>query len=210
MIQFTIGFETAITTKDAEALTMLAERQAKEGAVFVEVGSWTGFSSCTLGVVVARNGGHLYCVDHWNGSPMTTLFDEAAQKDIYHIFEENLKSAGLWDHVTPIKSYSVDASKGFDDNSIDFLFIDADHRYKEFKKDLEAWMPKVKPGGVMCGHDCEAYYSMINLDTRNELDKNLNMDCPYGYHIGVIRGLYDVFHDEYSAAENSTVWFREM
>ena len=48
---------------------------------------------------------------------------------------------------------SLDAAKKFKNGSIDFLFIDGDHSYKAVKADLKAWYPKVKKGGVMCGHD---------------------------------------------------------
>jgi len=36
---------------------------------------------------------------------------------------------------------------------LDFVYIDADHSYDGAKNDLEAWYPKVKAGGVFCGHD---------------------------------------------------------
>jgi predicted O-methyltransferase YrrM len=37
------------------------------------------------------------------------------------------------------------------DGSLDFVFIDADHRYLAVIKDLAAWTPKLKPGGTLCG-----------------------------------------------------------
>jgi predicted O-methyltransferase YrrM len=36
---------------------------------------------------------------------------------------------------------------------LDFVFIDADHSYEGCKADIEAWFPKVKPGGLLSGHD---------------------------------------------------------
>ncbi len=36
---------------------------------------------------------------------------------------------------------------------LDFVFIDANHRYDEAKKDIQDWLPKIKPGGLLCGHD---------------------------------------------------------
>lgn len=39
------------------------------------------------------------------------------------------------------------------DDSLDFVFIDADHRYEAVIKDLAAWVYKLKPGGILCGHD---------------------------------------------------------
>lgn len=41
------------------------------------------------------------------------------------------------------------------DESLDFVFIDADHSYPACKIDMEKWMSKVKVGGYIIGHDCE-------------------------------------------------------
>ncbi|MDP7291685.1 MAG: class I SAM-dependent methyltransferase, partial [Verrucomicrobiota bacterium] len=39
------------------------------------------------------------------------------------------------------------------DNTLDFCYIDADHRYEAAKQDIELWLSKVKSGGIICGHD---------------------------------------------------------
>lgn len=48
---------------------------------------------------------------------------------------------------------SVDVAAEFADASLDFVFIDADHRYEAVVADIAAWFPKVKPGGWVGGHD---------------------------------------------------------
>jgi hypothetical protein len=50
-----------------------------------------------------------------------------------------------------IKDYSVEAAKGFDDESLDFVHIDANRSYWSVRQDLTAWTAKVRPGGIVSG-----------------------------------------------------------
>lgn len=50
---------------------------------------------------------------------------------------------------------SVEASKRFPDEYFDYVYIDAQHEYDSVLRDLRAWFPKVKGGGVLGGDDCD-------------------------------------------------------
>lgn len=52
-----------------------------------------------------------------------------------------------------IRDFSHLAASKFEDNSIDFVFIDAGHGYDDVVKDMTAWIPKVKKEGMVSGHD---------------------------------------------------------
>ena len=52
-----------------------------------------------------------------------------------------------------IRKESDFASTLFADESLDFVYIDADHREEFVRKDIELWFPKLKKGGVISGHD---------------------------------------------------------
>jgi|TARA_Y100000034_G_scaffold126510_1_gene177839 predicted O-methyltransferase YrrM len=52
-----------------------------------------------------------------------------------------------------LKMDTVAASHQFADFSFDFVFIDADHTYEGVMRDIEAWTPKIRPGGFITGHD---------------------------------------------------------
>lgn len=65
-------------------------------------------------------------------------------------------------HMEPLKDHfrtmfervdSFVAAKNFEDESIDFLFLDANHTYEFISKDIPAYLPKMKKGGVISGHD---------------------------------------------------------
>ena len=48
---------------------------------------------------------------------------------------------------------SVEAAKEFDDGSVWFVFIDGSHEYAAVRADAEAWLPHVRPGGLVAFHD---------------------------------------------------------
>jgi len=52
-----------------------------------------------------------------------------------------------------IEKPSLEAVREFDDCSLDMVYIDAGHLYLQVKADIQAWRKKVRPGGVLCGHD---------------------------------------------------------
>lgn len=58
---------------------------------------------------------------------------------------------------------SWEAARHYEDSSLDFVFIDANHKYESVKKDIAAWRPKVKPGGLICGHDYSQDYPGVML-----------------------------------------------
>ena len=48
---------------------------------------------------------------------------------------------------------TTDAAKQVDDGSLDMVFIDAGHDYDSVREDIANWLPKVRPGGIVAGHD---------------------------------------------------------
>ncbi|MDO8571494.1 MAG: class I SAM-dependent methyltransferase [bacterium] len=56
-------------------------------------------------------------------------------------------------NIKLIKAWSMDAVKTFEDESLDFVFIDANHDFAHVTEDIAAWSKKVKKGGLVCGHD---------------------------------------------------------
>ena len=52
-----------------------------------------------------------------------------------------------------IKSFSLDAIKNFKDNSLDYVYIDGNHSFDHVIQDIIQWSAKVRPGGIIAGHD---------------------------------------------------------
>lgn len=54
-----------------------------------------------------------------------------------------------------LKLPSVEAARQINDGSMDFVFLDADHSYEGVRDDIAAWLPKVRKGGWIGGHDID-------------------------------------------------------
>jgi predicted O-methyltransferase YrrM len=120
----------------------------KENDIVVEVGCYRGRSSFAIATAIKDSGKNinLFCVDSF-------LWSE----DQYDIFVNNMKDF----NIKVLRSESVIAAKQFKDESISFLFLDADHYYKAVILDIEAWLPKIKIGGIFAGHDYTKGYQGV-------------------------------------------------
>ena len=121
-----------------------------DNGVFIEGGAWLGKSSSFL-CDYAGDRINIFIIDTWRGSQneLDTTHKLATETDIYKIFLENMGERKF----TPIRKDSVEASKDFEDESCDVVYIDMEHTYEAVKKDIESWLPKVKYGGYIAGHD---------------------------------------------------------
>lgn len=174
-----------------------------ESPIIAEIGAWIGSSTCIIAKIAQLKDGKVYCIDHWEGSVGTAqvnIIDRGGNP--YERFKENMKALELTDVVHTIKQPSVDASRLFNDDSLDMVFIDADHRYESVQADISVWWPKLKIDGLMVGHDAEFYYNQ-KPNRITEVDKDTFGGC----HSGVIAALYDEFGDYHSLYPGEWIWW---
>jgi len=130
-----------------------------DGARIVEVGSWQGKSAIYLATQIKAMGkrAHVHCVDSFDGGTdkvLNSRIEEIGGSNaVFDILQRNIRKAQVHYMMTTHASTSVEAAKYFPDNSLSAVFIDADHSYDAVMSDLETWYPKVKPGGMLAGHD---------------------------------------------------------
>jgi len=83
------------------------------------------------------------------------------------------------DRAEMVKGYSPFAAEMFEDNSLDFIYIDGLHDYESVKADIAGFYPKLKVGGIISGHDYQledwpGVYNAVNeFISQNELEINV-------------------------------------
>lgn len=136
----------------------LAISRAQNGAKFVEIGVWKGGSTAYMGVEILNSGKKISydAIDTFEGSR-----EHGVVNGLYEEALNNLKPIIDVGVVNLIKGHSLDVCKNYDDESIDFCFIDGSHEYEDVKKDILAYLPKVKSGGILAGHDYDKIWDGV-------------------------------------------------
>ena len=132
---------------------------------FVEVGVWKGMSAVYMAVEIINSGKNIRfdCVDNWEYIDSQEEIPETMFNNLYETFLNNIEP--VKHIITPVRELSWDGAKHYEDESLDFIFIDAAHDYESVKKDIAAWFPKIKKGGIISGHDyswCEGVREAVN------------------------------------------------
>lgn len=97
----------------------------------------------------------LYCVDPWQNR-LPYYHDIVAHRnrdEDYTAAVQALQQFG--ERVKILRMLSEDAARQLGDINLDFVYIDANHDRDFVLQDIALWWPKVKPGGLLAGHDWE-------------------------------------------------------
>lgn len=121
--------------------------------VAVEVGTYKG--EFAVSMIDRLDPEKFYAVDPlklYPGMNSNPGYEFARQSLLDQLAEKVEHTMNVRGHKL-IRETSEVASQQFDDDSIDVVYLDADHSYKGCRNDIDYWFPKVKPGGILAGHD---------------------------------------------------------
>lgn len=97
----------------------------------------------------------LFCVDGWQ--PYSNYRDHVSSNKLEGFYQEAKQRLAPYPRATLIRKFSMDAVNDFADNSLDFVYIDANHDIQHCINDIAEWGKKVRPGGIIAGHDYARY-----------------------------------------------------
>jgi len=135
---------------------------------FKELGFETGAEvGVSFGInleLYCKEGFKMYGIDQWKDykdekyKPISWLARRGIMtktfEDVYKMAKERLDK---YPNCTLIRKMSMDALDDIPDGSLDFVYIDGNHKYGYVAMDLMQWSKKVRKGGIIAGHD---YYDI--------------------------------------------------
>ena len=148
-----------------EDLTQTFEKNKSLGKG-VEVGTYKG----EYAKVILNNWtGQLYLIDVWKNLNTEEYKDCCNQSDYTEVYKDcMLNIHGNEDRCFMLRCDSINAVNLFAEESLDFIYIDANHKYEFVLQDLKLWFPKLRKGGIFAGHD----FLKMNWNDDNNSSKN--------------------------------------
>jgi len=127
---------------------------ATHGSVFVEIGSFEGKSTSYMLDKIIKSGKkiHFFVIDLWDWD-WDFEKNVELERDIYEKFLSNMGDRISYENLHLIRADSIEASGGFRDETIDFIFFDGAHDYEKISAEIDAWLPKTKKDALVAGHD---------------------------------------------------------
>jgi len=142
----------------------------------VEIGVYRGKYTNTYSRILPP-GSQIWLVDPWTPN----RFYQA--KRIKRAYNKILKKYAEDPNVHIVQYPSIQASKLFPPKFFDWVYIDADHHYKQVLSDIKAWLPRCRY--LMSGHD----YVLVEHDSK----------APYRF--GVRKAVQEIFGPRYQTTK---------
>ena len=129
--------ELDAVSNNVAGLVDLCKKYIKQSDYGIEHGCFSGVSSRVISLHCKK----LDCVDPWSWEEV---------KEAEKMFDKILVD---YHNITKVKLPGAEAAKSYEDYSLDFVYIDADHTYSAVVADINTWKNKIKQGGYIAGHD---------------------------------------------------------
>jgi hypothetical protein len=131
----------------------------------------------------------IYAIDAWKAY-WSAETDFVTQERQDFLCGHSHRVLDKYSNCTIVRKESMEALADFQDESLDFVYIDGDHSFKYVACDIYEWAKKVKRGGVVSGHDytslpiygsqvkpvVDAYVQAFNIKTFQELGSTSKSD----------------------------------
>ncbi len=157
-------YDSTCRVNKVEGLFELIKENIKKYFIIVEIGSFKGVSTSLFALHAKK----IIAIDPYNS---IDTFGQEELEDINFAEKQFDKVKQKYKNIIHIKKPSYEAYKDIEDNSADLVYIDGDHRPDAVKKDIELYLPKIKKGGFISGHDFYEYIKDAIIEKIGKPDK---------------------------------------
>jgi SAM-dependent methyltransferase len=136
-----------------------AVREIPGPGIVVDVGAGMGASTGYLAHRVKESSKDLrvFAIDMFTTSGLSAIAERGTKHEsVFHIFCDNMRRANVAEYVTPLIGDSCSSAGRFPNQSLDFVYFGANHEYEHVRRDILAWLPKLKPERPMAGKGYDA------------------------------------------------------
>jgi methyltransferase family protein len=106
-------------------------------------------------VLLDWSGKRYWMIDPWTSQDPAVYKEKQEEAWKYERWYEECIDIQLKDpRVLCLRGYSSRIVSQFEDNQLDWVYIDGNHDFEHVSEDIRLWYPKVRPGGLVSGHDC--------------------------------------------------------
>jgi len=161
--------EYGVSTLPRPAIIKMVDYFSNCKIVGAEIGVYKGDNAKSI--LNLLNIEKLFLIDIWDKT-IEGIKNRLRKYKSLNTYKEVLKRFKNNDSVHIIKSTSKIGSESFENECLDFVYIDANHSYQEVFNDLNYWFPKVRSGGIIAGHDVFNLPDVLNaVKTWCEINK---------------------------------------
>lgn len=171
-----------------------------------EIGTYLGASAeCLLAGMPL--GGMLVTIDTFEGTPGDVTGETEIPKDLM-LDIARLRLSRFGPRVQIIRGSSPEIASLFGDGIADLVFIDGGHDYQSVMWDIVAWLPKLRPTGILAGHDYDKACDLVRESDRKEFEHRSEYLYWQGHHYGVVRAVNECFsRHETAKRPGSSIWW---
>jgi len=134
-----------------------------------KVGAEIGVAGGRFSKFLCQYGGQkVYAVDAWK--IYKGYKDEESQEKMENLYKEAKNRLSTY-NCQIIRDWSAKAVRRFANNSLDFVYLDANHSYGHTRADVKRWAKKVRTGGIVAGHDYVNGHHGLNYGVKRAVNE---------------------------------------
>jgi len=153
-------------------------------SVIVEVGTWLGGASITM-AKAARDLGldcEIVCIDTWltdssmyRGGVHECMASKHGYPQMYYYFLSNVVKHGVQDYITPLPLQGEYGAQALKEREVlaDLIYLDAGHHEEYVRRDIENFLPLLRPGGTIFGDDYYVWGTGVAQAVDREFGNNI-------------------------------------